>query len=382
MFNEFWLRLKALVSRRKFDHDLEDEIGFHLAMREEKNRAASHAEEPLLEARREFGNVTLVKESCREMRSFMLVETLWQDLRYGARLLRKSTAFTLVAVITLALGIGANTAIFSMTYQILLRRLPVPHPDELVVLRSPGPKEGSTNSDGDNAAFFSYPLYKDLRERDKVFAGLLGRFPVPLSVSAMGRAERADGELVSGNYFEVLGVSPALGRIFGPDDETAAGSNPVAVLSYGFWTRRFGSDVSILNKQITVNGTLLTIVGVTKEGFTGIQVGQVPDMFIPITMKAQMTPSWNGLDDRKSHWVAIMGRMKPGMSIAASQAAIQAVFHPLLEAEVQLESIPPKTQPRFLARKLLLEPGLHGRPTLQRETRQPLTFLMAMVGLV
>lgn len=382
MLNEVWLRLKALVLRRKFDRDLEDEIGFHLAMREEKNRAGGLAESSVPAARREFGNPARVKESCREMRSFTLLETLWQDVRYGTRLLRKSIVFTLVAVLTLALGIGANTAIFSLTYQVLLRRLPVPHPEELVVLRSPGPKEGSTNSDGDNAASFSYPLYKDLRARDKVFAGLLARFAVPLSVSAMGRAERASGELVTGNYFDVLGVTPVLGRMLGQEDETAAGANPVAVLSYGYWTRRFGNDGSVLNKQITVNGTLLTVVGVTKVEFTGVQVGQVPDIFIPITMKAQMTPSWNGLDDRKSHWVAIMGRMKPDMSIAASQTAIQTAFHPLLEAEVQLEGIPPKVQPRFLARKLLLEPGSHGRPTLQREAKEPLTFLMAMVGLV
>ena len=383
MFNEFWLRLKALVARRKFDRDLEDEIGFHLAMREEKNRAeAGSSDEAHQAALRQFGNPTLAREELREMRSFTLLENLWQDLRYGARLLRKSTAFTLVAVLTLALGIGANTAIFSLTYQILLRRLPVPHPEELVVLRSPGPKEGSTNSDGDNAASFSYPLYKDLRAQNNVLSGLLARFSVPLSVSAMGRAERADGELVTGNYFDVLGVTPALGRVFGEEDETAAGANPVAVLSHGYWTRRFGNDPSVLNRQITVNGTLLTVVGVSRAGFTGLQVGQVPDIFIPITMKAQMTPSWNGLEDRRFHWLAIMGRMKPGMSMAASQAAIQTVFHPLLEAEVPLEKVPPKAQPRFLARQLLLQPGLHGRPQLQRETREPLVYLMAMVGLV
>jgi putative ABC transport system permease protein len=382
MFNEFWLRLKALVSRRRFDRDLEDEIAFHLAMREEKNRAGSNGDDARNAARREFGNSALVKEDCREMRSFTLLETLGQDIRYGCRLLRKSVVFTLVAVFTLALGIGANTAIFSLTYQILLRRLPVSHPEDLVVLRSPGPKEGSTNSDGDSAASFSYPLYKDLRERDKVFAGLLARLAVPLSVSAMGRAERAAGELVSGNYFDVLGVTPALGRVFGMDDETTGGANPVAVLSYSYWTRRFGNDPSVLNKQITVNGTLLTVVGVTRPGFGGIQVGQMPDVFIPITMKAQMTPSWNGLDDRRSHWVAVLGRMKPGMTVESSQAAVQAIFHPLLEAEVPLEKIQPRLQERFLARKLLLLPGSHGRPILQSDTKAPLTFLMAMVSLV
>jgi hypothetical protein len=250
MLNEFWLRLKALVSRRKFDRDLKDEIGFHLAMREEKGRA-SGVLESVTAARKQFGNMTLATETCREMRTFHLLETSWQDVRYGTRLLRKSLMFTLVAVLTLALGIGANTAIFSLTYQILLCRLPVPHPEELVVLRSPGPKEGSTNSDGDNSASFSYPLYKDLRDRDKVFFGLLARFSVPLSVSAMGRAERAEGELVTGNYFDVLGVTPALGRMLGQEDETAAGANPVAVLSYGYWTRRFGNDISVLNKQIS-----------------------------------------------------------------------------------------------------------------------------------
>jgi predicted permease len=382
MFNEFWLRLKALVTRRKFDRDLEDEIAFHLAMREEKKRAGSAAGDAHDAARREFGNPALVKESCREMRSFALLETMWQDIRYGARLLRKSTVFTLVAVLTLALGIGANTAIFSLTYQVLLRRLPVSHPEELVILRSPGPKEGRTNSDGDSAACFSYPLYQDLRAQDKVFSGMLARFAIPLSVSAMGRAERADGELVTGNYFDVLEVNPALGRLFSAYDETASGANPVAVLSYGYWTRRFGNDPAILNKQIRVNGTQLTVVGVARPGFTGIQIGQMSDIFIPITMKDQMTPSLNELADRRSHWAAIVARMKPGMTMASSQPQLQVEFHPLLEAEISLEKIPPKVQPRFLARQMLLEPGSRGRPILQREAQEPLTFLMAMVGLV
>jgi len=384
MFNEFWLRLRALVTRRKFDRDLEDELAFHLAMREEKNRASgSSGDQAHLAALRQFGNTTLAREECREMRSFALLETLWQDLRYGGRLLRKSPMFTLVAVVTLALGIGANTAIFSLTYQVLLKYLPVPHPEELVVLRSPGPKEGATTSDGDGAASFSYPMYKDLRERSgQVFTGLLARFAVPLSISGQGHTERASGELVSGNYFEVLGVTPELGRIFGPEDETAAGANPVAVLSYGYWTSRFGNDPSILNKQISVNGTPLTVVGVSQAGFTGVQIGKLPDIFIPITMKAQMTPSWDGLDDRRRHWIAILGRMTPGLNRAGAQAELQAIFRPILEAEIPLEKIPEKTKTRFLARQLLLQDGSHGRPILQRDARQPLIYLTAMVGLI
>src|SRR5215216_2791462 len=155
------------------------------------------------------------------------MDTLWRDVRYGVRALLKNPGFTAVAVITLALGIGANTAIFSLTDQILLRSLPVVKPEELVVLRSPGPKRGRVWSDGDGAASFSYPMYKELRDRNNVFSGLLARFAVPLSVVGEGQTERADGELVSGNYFEVLGVRPALGRVFSEEDDRTPGAHPV-----------------------------------------------------------------------------------------------------------------------------------------------------------
>src|SRR5262245_36309870 len=244
------------------------------------------------------------------------MQTIWQDLRYGARMLLKNPGFTVVAVLTLALGIGANTAIFSLTDQILLRRLPVERPEELVILRSPGPKNGRVWSDSDDgAASFSYPMYKDLRDRGaNVFSGLLARFAIPLSVAGIGQTERADGELASGNYFEVLGVRPALGRVFNQEDDRAPGAHPVVVLSHAYWARRFGADPAILNKTLTVNGNLMTVIGVLREGFRGVQVGQTPDIFIPMMMKVQMIPNWNGLDDHKDHWLAIMGRLKTGMS--------------------------------------------------------------------
>src|SRR5512135_1400418 len=189
------------------------------------------------------------------------MDTLLQDLRYGIRMLLKSPTFTVVAVIMLALGIGANTAIFSLTDQVLLRALPVRNPEQLVVLRSPGDKPGHTSTDGDDAASFSYPLYKELRAQNQAFSGLLARFDVPVNVAGQGSTERAQGELVSGNYFEVLGVTPSLGRVFSLQDETAPGANPVAVLSYGYWARYFGRNPAILNKQLSVNGTLITVVG-------------------------------------------------------------------------------------------------------------------------
>src|SRR5713226_4038966 len=165
------------------------------------------------------------------------MDTLIQDLRYGVRVLIKNPGFTVVAVLTLALGLGANTAIFSLTDQILLRLLPVDKPEELVVLRSPGPKNGRVWADGDGAESFAYPLYKELRDKNNVFAGLLARFAVSLSVAGEGQTERANGELVSGNYFDVLGVVPALGRVFNQDDDRVPGGHPLIVLSHGYWTR-------------------------------------------------------------------------------------------------------------------------------------------------
>ncbi|HET7748220.1 MAG TPA: ABC transporter permease, partial [Terriglobales bacterium] len=310
------------------------------------------------------------------------MDTLLQDLRYGARMLLKSPTFTVIAVLMLALGIGANTAIFSLTDQVLLRELPVQKPQQLVILRSPGEKPGHTSSDSDSATSFSYPLYKDLRAQSHVFSGLLARYAVPLNVAGQGSTERASGELVSGNYFEVLGIPPALGRVFSAQDETASGANPVAVLSYGYWARRFGRDPAVLNKQLTVNGTVLTVVGVARSGFSGVQIGQLPDIFIPITMKPQMTPNWNGLEDPKDNWVAILGRLQPGATRASAQVALQPLYHSLLLAEVPLMKLSEATKRQFLGRPLLLEPGASGRQVLQSDARQPLIFLVVMVGLV
>jgi putative ABC transport system permease protein len=182
--------------------------------------------------------------------------SLLQDVRYGLRTLARNPAFSAVAVLTLALGIGANTAIFSLTDQILLRRLPVRNPEQLVALRTTGSNQGHVWSDSiDDSGMFSYPVYKDLRDRNQTFSNLLARFPTSVSVSGQGSTELAQAELVSGNYFEMLGVQPALGRVFSASDETAPGANTVAVLSYGYWTRHFGSDPGILNKQVVVNGT-------------------------------------------------------------------------------------------------------------------------------
>jgi putative ABC transport system permease protein len=312
------------------------------------------------------------------------MSTLLQDIRYALRMLARSPGFTAIAVVTLALGIGANTAIFSFTYQVLLRSLPVPNPQQLVVLRSPGPTPGHVWCDIDNCAqSFSYPMYKELRERSTVFTGLLGSRDVDVNVAGHGTTQTAGGELVTGNYFETLEVQPALGRMFSASDETAPGANPVAVLSYAYWTRQFGADPSILNKPLTVNGIPLTVVGVARKGFNGVQVGSLPDIFIPITMKAQMAPNaLQVLEDPNDSWLPVMGRLKLGMTIPRAEAELQPIYAPILEENAKLLKLSGRDLKLYLAKPLLLAGGSQGREVLQSHLQVPLAVLMSMVGLV
>src|SRR3954470_17482506 len=196
------------------------------------------------------------------------------DFRYAIRTLRAAPGFTVVVVLTLALGIGANTAIFSLTDQVLLRMLPVKAPEQLVIFDGPGAFRGRTFNNGT----FSYPMYRDFRDQNTVFDGVLARFPAPLTMLAGGQAERVNGELVSGNYFDVLGVRAHIGRTFTPDDDRNPGGHPVAVLSHAYWMRRFAGDRSIVNRTIALNGLPMTIVGVTPPGFAGIVIGESPDV--------------------------------------------------------------------------------------------------------
>ena len=310
--------------------------------------------------------------------------SLIQDIKYAVRNLTKSPGFSAIAVATLALGIGANAAIFALVDRVMLRALPVRDPGELVLLRSPGPTSGHTWSDGDNAASFSHPMYRDLAARGgAAFAGLLAEYPFEASVSAGGQTERARGELVSGNYFSLLGVPSAVGRVLSADDDRVPGARPVAVLSQGYWSRRFGGDPSILNKTIVVNGSPLTVVGVARAGFSGIQPGRPADVFVPIMMKAQMTPFWNGLEDPKDYWLQLVGRVQPGMSRARAETVIQTAYRPLLrDLSPQMTGMNAAERQRFENRRLLLQPGALGRAPLRSAFGTPLLTLMGMVALV
>ena len=309
------------------------------------------------------------------------MHTLLQDVRYGLRMLAKNPGFTFIAILTLALGIGANTAIFSLMNQVLLRRLPVRNPEELVVLKSPGPKHGRLWSDGDDSEIFSYPVYKGLAKNTAVFDGMLARFQFDASIANHGETDRGSGELVTGNYFEVLGVRPALGRVLSPADDDVQGAHPVLVLSHAYWMRHFGGDTGALNQTILVNNTEMTIVGVAQAGFSGIQVGQTPDIFVPMTMKGQMTPIHNGLDDWNDSFLAVFARRKPGVSIEQAQAGINVGYPGLLEQQAATLHLR-KDREEFLSKKIVLSTGSQGRTTLQRDSGPALLALFAMVALV
>jgi putative ABC transport system permease protein len=317
------------------------------------------------------------------------LHTLLQDVRYGLRMLGKSPGFTAIAILTLALGIGANTGIFTILRQVVLQRLPIPHPEQLVLLYSPGPKQGHVSSDETNtpgeegAESFSYPMYANLRERNSVFTSLAAKDTFSATLTYRGHTERTRADLVSGNYFETLGVAAAIGRTFEPEDTAAPGINPVVMLSNGYWKSRFGADSGALNQSVLVNNRPMTVVGVVSAGFDGIQPGFVPEIYIPITMLPSLTPAPTDLDNHKDYWIKLIGRLKPGVSRERAATGLAPLYGALLRDELPLfTGWNGAEKAEFLAKKLILRDGAHGRPQLSNDAGPQLMALMSMVGLV
>jgi predicted permease len=310
---------------------------------------------------------------------------LVQDLRYAFRTLRKSPVFTAVAIISLAFGIGANTAIFTLIDQVLLRLLPVKDPQQLVLLWGRGPHYGSNNGRHP----LSYPMYEDFRDHNQVFSGMFCTYPMAFSVSSDGRTDRVDGELVSGTYFPVLGVTPALGRVFNPTDDRDPGGEPYAVLSYRYWLSRYAANPDVIGKSILVNGYPLTIVGVSQAGFDGTDPGASPDIRVPVMMKAEMDPVSASFDynfkSRRGRWVNVFARMKPGVTIEQAKASLQPFFHQMLDMEVQQKEFAkaaPESRQAFLRMWMDLLPASKGDSGLRRQFSSALLVLMGVVGLV
>jgi len=309
--------------------------------------------------------------------------SLLQDIRYGLRLLRKSPAFTIVAILTLALGIGANTAIYTLLDQALLRSLPVNEPNRLALLRYSGVDSGDSSTRTDNHLYFSYPLYRDLRDHNAVFSGLIATDWARVGVRWHNQPELADAELVSGNYFDVLGVQAAVGRLFVPSDDLAQEASPVVVLSFGYWQRRFDSDPQVVNQSISINGHPFTIIGVAQPGFQSVAGGDKPSIFAPMMMRPEITPGSNDLEKRRSKWLNIVGRLKPGLSREQAQAGIDPLWHSIRAEEFgQLGHSSQHFKDAFLTNShLFLDDGSKGVP-VHGKVPTTLMVVMAMAGLM
>jgi predicted permease len=366
-YGELWRRLTALLRRDQIDADLAEEMRLHVELRaQQQAEAGVSTEEARYAAQRRFGNALLWKEAGRDSWGWRWLESCLQDLRYALRMLRRSPGFTAAAVLSLALGIGANTAIFTLIDALLLRMLPVNEPQQLVWLARFTLERTGGHS-------FPYPFYRELREQKSVLSGLLCYSGMSAALNIDGIAERATGELVSGNYFEVLGLKPVIGRVFTAEDEKTPGAGRVAMLSYGYWVRRFGADPAVVGRVIHLS--------VSPRGFDGLDIGQSVDVRIPIVMQAEMWAEKSFLESRNDWWMDLVGRLRPGITREQAQAALQPQF--VAYVRTLAEPHPTEYQRRvFASQRIALDPMARGEQRLGRQFGRSLYVLMAVVGTV
>src|SRR5436190_15558096 len=302
------------------------------------------------------------------------------------RTLFKTPFVTGVAVLSLALGIGANAAIFSLFDQILLRPLPVPDPDRLVNLTAPGPKPGSQSCGqaGDCDVVFSYPMFRDLERTQTEFSGLAAHLAFGVSLSYRDEPTTGEGMYVSGSYFPTLGVRAALGRLLAAADDQSIGTSFVTVLGYGYWQSHFGSDPGVLGRPLIVNGRVMTIVGVVPRDFQGTTLGVRPLVFVPISMRGVLEPGFRGFENRQNYWAYLFGRLKPGVSLAQASAGLNALYHPIItdvEAPLQ-KGISDQMMAEFRVKRAVLTPGQQGQSSMLRDAKTPLVMLFSVTAIV
>jgi len=308
------------------------------------------------------------------------------NLKLAFRRLFKTPLVSTVAILSLALGIGANAAIYSLFNQTLLRSLPVQRPGELVNFSSPGPKPGSNSCGqaGSCESVFSYPMFRDLERLQTSFTGIAAHVGFGANLAYQGQTTSSDGLLVSGSYFPVLGLHAALGRLFDANDDTNIGNHFVVVLSHAYWTTRLGSHPDVLNQTLMVNGQGMTIIGVAPRGFNSTTLGAEPEVFVPLTMRGLMVPGWRGFDNRRSYWAYLFARLKPGVSIDQARVAMNGIYRPIIndvEAPLQ-KGMSDQTMGRFRAKQLVLDPGRRGQSSVHREAKTPLILLFSITGIV
>jgi macrolide transport system ATP-binding/permease protein len=375
---ELLRRLRFLLHRAEFERELDEEMRHHLALSTEERGGAEAAG-------RQFGNITLLKEQSRAMWTFTFWEQLAQDIRYGLRTMAANRLFTAMAVLSLALGIGANTAIYSFMEAIMLRALPVADPEQLVVFnwhaKDYPPVAHKFSGDAYNDSRTGYtsgnlplPAMTALRSNSRVLSSVFAFSGLPrLTVEVQGQAEMVRSGLVSGDFYRGLGIRPALGRLISEDDDRA-GAN-VVVISYAWWQWRFASDPNVVGQSILVTRIPFTIIGVAPPGFFGVVPGQAPEIFVPLQSDA-LPPARARSVDGNYYWVSMMGRLKPGIGIRQAQTGLAIQFHQFVESTATND------KERADLPEFLLQEGASGIDSLRRQFSKPLLVLMTMVGLI
>jgi predicted permease len=374
----FWSRIMNTFRSDQLHREIEEELQAHIQEAVEQGRNPA-------EARRAFGPTLQIREQTRDVQIIVWLDSLFRNIGYALRQLRKNPGFTTIVIFTLALGIGANTAIYTLLDQALLRSLPVKNPEELVYLYNPGPLQGyyiALNDEPGRPAF-NYPTFRELQQYQTPFIGLAGARSWEVNLAYKGQASVEWARLVSGNYFSLLGVQPALGRLFTEDDDRTLGGHPVVILNYAFWSSRFANDPAILNQTIVINGYPMTIVGVAQKGFTSESLSDVPSLYVPITMAKALIVGWDPFTDRRNCWIDLFGRLRPGIGIEQAAAEINVPYRGQLEQDIAVFNQPTSEfLEQFRAKKIVLKAGPRPRGGPDESRSRPLLLLMAMTVLV
>src|SRR5712671_4476340 len=381
---EIWRRVGMLARRGKFAGELEEEMRLHRELKEHALIADGvEVPEARFAANRAFGNVTILRERGHEAWGWEWIEHLVQDVSYGVRGMLRSPGTTLVALLSLAVGIGANTAIFSLADAVMLKSLPVKDPAGLVLFGN-GLDQGI--SDGfPNPWLYSYPFYREMQKRNQVFSDVAAAFSMTDAVHGFveGRsdAEAMNIQLVSGTYFPMLGVRAEMGRMLSEEDDRKKGERAVAVVSYAWWTHSLARDSSVLNKKLTIGSTVFSIVGVAPREFFGTKVGQAPDIWIPLAMQKEIPPGWDGYQDSMFESLHLMARLKPGVTMTEANADSNLLFQQIRHG---LPGVPLNQETLLELDKTRVELNsmATGFSRLRYEFSEPLKILMSVVGLV
>jgi predicted permease len=383
-FREFLRRIGMLLHRERFAKELEDEMQLHLELRRQQQEESGVApKDARAAAYRRFGNPTLVRERSYKSWGWSWLEGLLQDMLYGLRAMLRSPGVTIVALLSLALGIGANTAIFSLMDAVMLRSLPVKNPQQLVLL-------GTANDRGFENGFdvtdlFSYPVYRQLQQRNRVFSDFAAVLSTDRTIHGFiggpGAAEPMTVQLVSGTYFSTLGVTAMMGRTIGETDDRSEGARPIAVISNSWWRRKLGGDPTALGRTIRLNQTTFTIVGIAPPEFFGTEVGESTDIWVPVSMVGQITSHSTSYTDDLDQCLFVFGRLRPGVTLTQAETEVNLLRQQILPHLPDAQMGP--SQWRDLkSTHIPITPMARGLSGLRRQFSEPLKVLMGIVGLV